>query len=194
MPKRKTTRKAVEKTTPPKPVKKVTLEINTRQLEDSIKQTVERVRYWYKQGIIHKVRLKYRGKAILPDIPLSYFMAVQVASFFLAGVVRALAINIGAKVFFEIEMVNDAEEMLKRAKDLYLDGELDEAVRLLNDVIELDGKYAEAYLYLGIIHKIKKDQEAASRYFLQAQKLDPSGKAGSEAAKNLKKMLPYPLD
>jgi tetratricopeptide (TPR) repeat protein len=186
---------AVEKriqkiTVQPKPVKKVTLEINTNRAEESIRQAVERVQYWYKQGIINKVRLKYKGKAILPDIPLSYFMLVQVATFFLTGVVRALAINLGAKVFFEVEMVNDAEEMLKKARDLYLDGELDEALRLLQEVIELDGRYSEAFLYMGIISKIKGDRAAASKYFLQAQKLDPHGKAGTEAAKNLKKMLP----
>ena len=174
----------------PKPVKKVTLEINTNRIEESIKQTVERVQYWYKQGIINKVRLKYKGKAILPDIPLSYFMLVQVATFFLTGVVRALAINIGTKVFFEVEMINDAEEMLKKARDLYLDGDLDEAMRLLQEVIALDDRYAEAFLYLGIISKIKGDQAAAAKYFLQAKKLDPQGKPGTEAAKNLKKMLP----
>jgi tetratricopeptide (TPR) repeat protein len=174
----------------PKPVKKVTLEINTNRIEESIKQTVERVQYWYKQGIINKVRLKYKGKAILPDIPLSYFMLVQVATFFLTGVVRALAINIGTKVFFEVEMINDAEEMLKKARDLYLDGDLDEATRLLQEVIDLDDRYAEAFLYLGIISKIRGDQTAAARYFQQAKKLDPHGKPGTEAAKNLKKMLP----
>ena len=174
----------------PKPVRKVTLEINTNRAEESIRQAVERVQYWYKQGIINKVRLKYKGKAILPDIPLSYFMLVQVATFFLTGVVRALAMNLGAKVFFEVEMVNDAEEMLKKARDLYLDGELDEALRLLEEVIQLDGRYSEAYLYMGIINKIKGDREAASKYFRHAQQLDPHGKAGTEASKNLKKMLP----
>ena len=183
--------KSIEKApVQPKPVRKVTLEINTNRMEESIRQTVERVQYWYKQGIINKVRLKYKGKAILPDIPLSYFMLVQVATFFLTGVVRALAMNIGAKVFFEVEMINDAEELLKKARDLYLDGELDEAVRLLEEVIRLDDRYSEAFLYLGIINKIKGDRSAASRHFLQAQKLDPHGKAGREAAKNLKKMLP----
>lgn len=173
-----------------KPVKKVTLEINTNKIDESIKQAVERVQYWYKQGIINKVRLKYKGKAILPDIPLSYFMLVQVATFFLTGVVRALAINLGAKVFFEVEMVNDAQELLKKARDLYLDGELDEALRLLEEVIDLDDRFSEAFLYMGIITKIKGDRDKASKYFLQAQKLDPHGKAGTEAAKNLKKMLP----
>ena len=174
----------------PKPVKKVTLEINTNKAEESIRQAVERVQYWYKQGVINKVRLKYKGKAILPDIPLSYFMLAQVATFFLTGVVRALAFNLGAKVFFEVEMINDAEEMLKKARDLYLDGELDEALRLLEEIIQLDGRYSEAYLYMGIINKIKGERGAAAKYFLQAQKLDPHGKAGTEAGKNLKKMLP----
>jgi tetratricopeptide (TPR) repeat protein len=185
--------KSIEKVTvQPKPVRKVTLEINTNKIDESIRQAVERVQYWYKQGIINKVRLKYKGKAILPDIPLSYFMLVQVATFFLTGVVRALAINLGAKVFFEVEMINDAEELLKKARDLYLDGELDEAVRLLEEVIRLDDRYSEAFLYLGIINKIRGDRSAASKHFLQAQKLDPHGKAGREAAKNLKKMLPQP--
>jgi tetratricopeptide (TPR) repeat protein len=174
---------------PPKPLRKVTLEINTNRIEESIGQAIEKVQYWYQQGMIHKVRLKYRGKAVLPDIPLSYFMLVQMATFFLSGVVRALAINLGAKIFFEVEMVNDAEELFKRGRDLYLDGELDEAIEVLERVLKLDKNYAEAYLYLGIIHKIRKDP-AASRFFVDAQKLDPGGKVGAEAARNLKKMLP----
>ena len=187
--KKATASKSIEKIPEkPKPVRKVTLEINTNKIDESIKQAVERVQYWYKQGVINKVRLKYKGKAILPDIPLSYFMLVQVATFFLTGVVRALAINLGAKVFFEVEMVNDAQELLKKARDLYLDGELDEALRLLQDVISLDDRFSEAFLYMGIISKIKGDRAAASGYFLQAQKLDPHGKAGTEAAKNLKKL------
>ena len=117
-------------------------------------------------------------------------MAVQVATFFLTGVVRALALNLGTRVFFEVEMVNDAEKLFNKARDLYLDGDLDEAIQLLLDVISLDKNYAEAYLYLGIIHKIRKESAQATRYFLQAQKLDPAGRSGSEATKNLKKLPP----
>jgi tetratricopeptide (TPR) repeat protein len=170
------------------PVKKLRFEIKADRIEDSVRQMVKRIQYWYRQGIIRKVRLKYRGKAILPDIPLSYFMLVQAASFFLAGIVRALAINVGARIFFEVEIVNDAEQQLKHAKELYLDGELDEAIETLEEVILLDEDCAEAYLYLGIIHKVKKDYETASRYFMRAQKLEPAGKSGVEAGKNLKKL------
>jgi tetratricopeptide (TPR) repeat protein len=172
------------------PVKRLRFEINSDRIEDSVRQVVKRVQYWYRQGIIRKVRLKYKGKAILPDIPLSYFMLVQAASFFLAGIVRALAINVGARVFFEVEIVNDAEILLKHAKELYLNGELDEAIEPLEEVILLDEDCAEAYLYLGIIHKVKKDYETASRFFLKAQKLEPAGKSGVEAGKNLKKLSP----
>ncbi len=179
-----------KKTLPAKPIRKVKLEINTDRVEESIRQAVDKVQYWYSQGMIHKVRLKYRGKAILPDIPLSYFMLVQVATFFLTGVVRALAINLGTRVFFEVELINDAEELFKRAKELYLDGELEEAEKMLEDVLKLDKHFAAAHLYLGIISKVKSDREKASRHFLQAQKLDPSGKTGVEAGKNLKKLMP----
>lgn len=179
-----------ERSALPAPVRKVKLEINTDKVEESIRQAVEKVQYWYRQGMIRKIRLKYKGEAILPDIPLSYFMLVQVATFFLAGVVRALAIGVGTRIFFEVEMVNDAEELFKKARDLYLDGELDEAIALLRDVISLDKKHAEAYLYLGIIYKIRKEAAEATRFFQQANKLDPSGRAGVEARKNLKKLPP----
>ncbi len=179
---------AIQKKAPVKPIKKVTLEINTNRIEESIRQTVDKVQYWYNQGMIHKVRLKYRGKAILPDIPLSYFMAAQVATFFLAGVVRAIAISFGTRIFFEIEMINDAEEVLKHARDLYLEGDLDEAAKLFEEVLRLDKKYAEAYLYLGIINKVRGDLGAAARYFEQAHRLSPRSKAGVEAEKNLKKL------
>lgn len=181
-------KKALIPATQEKPLRKVTLEINTNRIDESIAQVVEKVQYWYNQGMIRKVRLKHRGKAILPDIPISYFMLVQVATFFLTGVVRALAINLGARIFFEVEMINDAEELFKRGRDLYLDGELDEAIRVFEEVLRLDKNHAESYLYLGIIYKIRKDA-AASRHFHLAQKLDPHGKIGQEAARNLKKML-----
>jgi len=172
----------------PKPIKKVTLEINTNRIEESIRQIVDQVQYWYKQGMIHKIRLKYKGKAILPDIPLSYFMVAQVASFFLAGVVRALAISLSTRVFFEVEMVNDAEQIFQRARDKYLDGDFDEAAKLFEEVLTLDAKYSEAYLYLGIIHRVRNEHDAAKRYFEKVRQLDPRGKVGAEAEKNLRKM------
>lgn len=176
-------------------IRKVKLEINSDRIEESIRQAVERMQYWYRQGMIHKVRLKYRGKAVLPDIPLSYFMLVQVATFFLTGVVRALALNIGTRVFFEVEMINDAEELFKRAKDLYLDGDLDEAFKLLEQVLTLDPDFAEAYLYMGIISRIRREYEPAARFFAKAEKLDRAGKIAKEAAKNLRKLsLPKPAD
>lgn len=183
--KRTTTPKPKEAT---KPVKKVTLEINTNRIEESISQAVEQIQYWYNQGLIRKIRLKYKGKAILPDIPLSYFLLAQAATFFLAGIVRAIAISIGTKVFFEVEMINDADERFKRAKELYLDGELEDATRLFLEVLELDPKHAEACLYLGIISKIRRNPDAAADFFKRALKLDPSGRTGVEATKKLKKM------
>ncbi|HEY7160706.1 MAG TPA: tetratricopeptide repeat protein, partial [Acidobacteriota bacterium] len=102
----------------------------------------------------------------------------------------ALAISLGTRVFFEIELINDAEELFKRAKQLYLDGELEEAEEMFEQVLKLDKNYAEAHLYLGIISKVRRENEKASRHFLQAQKLDPAGKTGVEAGKNLKKLMP----
>src|SRR5205085_10651170 len=133
-------------------------------------------------------RLKYEGKAILPDIPLSYFLLVETATFFLAGIVRALAMSLGTKIFFEVEMINDAETRFNRARDLYLDGDMTEAAKIFQEVLELDQQYAEAYLYLGIIARIRNEPEAAVRNFEKARDLDPNSKAGIEAAKNLKKM------
>lgn len=188
LPRKKTTARKPAVVPPDKELKRVTLEINTDRIEESIRQAVEKVQYWYKQGMIHKVRLKYKGKAILPDIPLSYFMLVQVATFFLSGVVRALAISLGTRIFFEVEMINDAEEMVKHAKQLYLEGDLDEAETLLEDVIQLDKNYAEAYLYLGIIARIRRETEKALRYLRLAKKLSPASKIGQEADRNLKKL------
>ncbi|HET6266075.1 MAG TPA: tetratricopeptide repeat protein [Acidobacteriota bacterium] len=185
---RKKATKAVQVT--PKPVRKVMLEINTNRVEESISQAVDQIQYWYRQGMIRKIRLKYKGKPILPDIPISYFLLAQAATFFLTGIVRALAISFGTKIFFEVEMINDAEERLKRGRQLYLAGEIDEAKRLFEEALELDPRYAEAYLHLGIIAKIRNDPTAAAHHFLKAQRLDPSGTAGIEAAKNRKKLLP----
>jgi len=56
------------------------------------------------------------------------------------------------------------------------------------EVLTLDPKYSEAYLYLGIIHRVRNEHDAAKRNFEKVRQLDPRGKVGAEAEKNLRKM------
>ena len=47
-------------------VRKIKLEINTDRAEESIRQAVQKVQYWYRQGMIRKIRLNTKAKRSFP--------------------------------------------------------------------------------------------------------------------------------
>src|SRR5438128_1863756 len=75
---------------------------------------------WANKGRYTKVRFKFRGKQLLPDIPLAAFMAAQGLTFYWGGILRALVFNLAGKAVFDVEMINDSEKRLARGKEYLL--------------------------------------------------------------------------
>ena len=65
------------------------IDIDPDKIDESVKALQERLKRMVDQGRYTKVRLKYKGKALMPDIPLGIFMATEAASFWYAGLFRA---------------------------------------------------------------------------------------------------------
>jgi len=54
----------------------------------------DNVEYWVARGRYNKVRVKRGGKAVLPDIPVGALFAVEAATFFWTGLLRAALVNV----------------------------------------------------------------------------------------------------
>jgi tetratricopeptide (TPR) repeat protein len=172
------------------PTEPIVIEID-RQLE-RLDQVLEKVRgevtYWAKKGVYTKVRFKFRGKPLLPDLPMAAFLAAEAATFWYTGLLRALVMNVGGRTLFDIELISDAEPHLARGQEHLLDGDVDEALEEFHRALAIDRNLASAHLNVGICKKLKGDKETARESFRQARDLDPHGEVGRQATAQLRKL------
>ena len=87
-------------------LKSLKVEIDPEEVEESIKTLQDKVKQIANDGRYTKVRLKYKGKVVTPDMPLAVFVAAEAAVFWYAGLLRVLAFNVGVALrFWEVEIV-----------------------------------------------------------------------------------------
>jgi tetratricopeptide (TPR) repeat protein len=165
-------------------------EIDPSAIEDSLNELKERVVTWAKKGRYTKVRFKFRGKAVLPDIPLAAVAAVEGATFYWAGLLRALVFNLAGRTLIEIELVNDSEKKIMKGKEALLAGDLDEALVAFEEAVDMDPENPLVHLNQGIALKLKGDHDAARDALEEAQRLDPEGPTATEAQRLLKTLRP----
>ncbi len=155
----------------------------------SLENTLEKVRgelgHWVKKGRYTKVRFKFRGKALLPDLPIAAVLAAEAVSFWWAGLLQALLATLGAGALLDVELVNDSAREVARGKDHLLAGELDEAIAAFGRAGEMDRDCAAGYLNLGVAYRLKMDRERTVEYLQRAAAIDPEGPTGAEAQRLL---------
>lgn len=181
----------VKKPTPPSPKEEgpslaLPFEIDPKKIEDSLNKLKEQVVTLAKKGRYTKVRFRFRGKQLLPDIPLAAVVAVEGATFYWAGILRALVFTLAGRAVIDVELVNDSEKKLAQGKEALLSGELDEALALFRDACDMDGENPAVHLNLGIALKLKGDHPNARKALERARDLDPKGPAAHEAERLLK--------
>ncbi len=161
-------------------------EIDPRKVEASLNKLKEQVVSIAKKGRYTKVRFKFRGKQLLPDIPLAAVVAVEGATFYWAGVLRALVFTLAGRAVIDVELVNDSEKKLAAGKESLLSGDLDEALAHFRAAQDMDEANPAVHLNLGIALKLKGDHSGAREALTQAVKLDPRGPLAHEAERLLK--------
>ncbi len=181
----KATKRAAAKK--PKPVAEtktsstLPFEIDPTRVEESLQTLRETVVKWAKKGRYTKVRFKFRGKQVLPDIPLAAILAVEGVTFYWTGLLRALVFNVAGKSVLDVELVNDAEKEIARGKASLLAGDLDKALDAFQRADEMDHDNVTVQINLGIAFKLKGKSEDARRALLRAKNLDPQGPHAEEA-------------
>lgn len=140
------------------------------------------------RGRYRKVRISRKGKSLLPDIPLAAVAVIEAASLFGAGLPRVLAVNVGARFLFDIDVVNEADRFLEIGRKALLDGDLDTADEALNRAVRIDDTHAEAFMQLGVLNRLRGDADAARANLERAKILDDLGDVGQRAAGILRSM------
>lgn len=150
----------------------------------------DNVEYWVARGRYNKVRVKRNGKAVLPDIPVGALFAVEAATFFWTGLLRAALVNVVGRALFEVELISDAEEHYKKGLEFFLAGDLTDAETHLGRALEVDTRFVRAHLQMGVLRKMQGRSADALGHFEKVVALDPRSDAGREAAVHLKKLKP----
>lgn len=172
----------VEPGTPPT----LPFEIDPQKIEASLNKLKEQVVTLARKGRYTKVRFKFRGKQLLPDIPLAAVVAVEGATFYWAGVLRAMVFTLAGRTLIDVELVNDSEKELARGKAALLSGDLDDALAAFEKAREMDGENPAVHLSLGIALKLKGDHPRARAALERARDLDPRAPTAAEAERLLK--------
>src|SRR4051812_20333338 len=92
-------------------------EIDPDAIDESIKQLRDRLKKLFDQGRYTKVRLSYKGKPLLPDMPLAALVAAEGLSLAVAGPLRFLVVNLGMKSFIQVEFIHEASERVREGQD-----------------------------------------------------------------------------
>jgi tetratricopeptide (TPR) repeat protein len=166
-------------------------EIDPRAVEASLKTLREQVMVWAKKGRYTKVRFKFRGKPLLPDIPLAAVAAVEGATFYWTGLLRLLVVNLAGRALIDVELVNDSAKKLQAGKEALLAGDLEGALAAFQEAVDMDLDNPQVHLNLGIARKLSGQSELARTALEKALALDPEGPAAAEA-RRLLQSLPTP--
>jgi tetratricopeptide (TPR) repeat protein len=169
-------------------------EIDPKKIEESLNKLKDQVVVWAKRGRYTKVRFKFRGKQLLPDLPLAAVAAVEGVTFYWAGLLRMLVFNLAGRTVLEVELINDSEKKIQAGKEALLSGELDRALELFKEALDMDAENPNVHLNLGVARKLKGELLASRASLEKAKALDPQGPVGAEADRLLGGMpRPPPL-
>jgi len=150
---------------------------------DGVTTTAKRI---FDRGRYRKIRISRKGKQVLPDIPLAAAAAIEAASIYGAGIARVLAVNVGAKFLFDVEVVNEADKYFERGKQAVLDGDLERALEALTKAIRIDDTHAGAFLQLGVLFRLRGEADKARPMLVRARELDENGDTGRRAEEILR--------
>lgn len=168
------------------------IDFDTTEVEATLKKVAGELKHWANKGRYTKVRFKFRGKQLLPDLPLAAVVASQGLSFYWGGILRALLVTLGVNSVLQVELVNDSEKQVQQGREELLSGELHRARALFEQALQMNRDSASAHLNLGILSKLEGDALKARENFERARALDPSGAIGLEAEKLLSGMPKVP--
>lgn len=144
------------------------IEIDPDKIDESVRNLTDRLSQLVEQGRHVKVRLKYKGKPLMKDIPLPVLAAAQVAGFWYAGIMQALVLNLGVKAFLEVELIHEADGLVAEGQLRYAEGEVEAAEALYREALRMKPGDCAALYNLGVLQRVTGRREEATASFQKA--------------------------
>ncbi len=157
------------------------VDVQPGAIDEALRKVTETLKQWANAGRYTKVRFKFRGKPLLPDLPLAAVVAAEGLTFYWTGILRALLVNVAGRSVLDVELVNDSEQHLQKGKEELLAGEVDRAIAEFRTAIAKQHDNPRGHLNLGIALKLKGDRAGARAALEKAKGFDPEGAVGKEA-------------
>jgi len=161
------------------------VDVQPGAIDEALRKVTDTLRQWAAAGRYTKVRFKFRGKPLLPDLPLAAVMAAEGLTFYWTGILRALLVNVAGRSVLDVELVNDSEHHVQKGKEELLSGEVDRAIAEFRAALAKQHDNPRAQLNLGIALKLKGDRAGARAALEKARSLDVDGPVGKEAERLL---------
>src|SRR5262245_38822678 len=161
------------------------IEVQPGAVDEALRKVTETLRQWANAGRYTKVRFKFRGKPLLPDLPLAAVVAAEGLTFYWTGILRALLVNVAGRSVLDVELVNDSENHVQKGKEELLSGEVDRAIAEFRIALAKQHDNPRAHLNLGIALKLKGDRAGARAALEKARGIDPDGPVAKEAERLL---------
>ena len=152
--------------------KNLRVELDPERLDEELRKLREKLGKALEQGRYTRVRFKYKGKPILPDIPLAALVATEVVSFWWAGPLRALVLNLGVKTLVEVEFIHAAGEKVGEAQEHFLNGDVEEAEALYREALRIKPGDPSALYHLGVLLKVTGKKPEARQCFERAAQVE----------------------
>src|SRR5215813_4934850 len=163
----------------------IPIEIEPGRIESTLTRLKDQLVHWANKGRYTRVRFKFRGKQLLPDLPLAAVLAAEGLTFYWGGILRALIVNVAGKTVLDVELVNASEKQVQLGKEALLGGDIDRAIKLFHEALSMDPNNAKVHLNLGIALKLKGDLPGARSALERARSLDPKGSTAADAERLL---------
>jgi len=141
--------------------KKLNIEVDPDAVDESVERLTSQVRKAVVRGRYTKVRIKYRGKPLMRDIPLGVFVAAEAVSFWYAGLLKALVVNLGARAIIEVEFIHEADEDVDAGRVAYENGEVTAAEAAFRKALDKEPEHEEARYRLGILLRVVGQRDEA---------------------------------
>lgn len=139
-------------------------EVDPKAIETSIRALRERIKGAVDQGRYTKVRFRFKGRQLLPDLPLGAVLAAEGLSLALLGPLQVLVVNLGVKAFIEVELVHEASERVREGEDLFAAGEVDGAEAKYREALAMKPDDGAALYRLGVLFRVtgRRDEAIAA--------------------------------
>lgn len=158
-------------------------EVDPERIDESLDELGEKLRGLVNTGRYTKVRLKYKGKQIGPDLPMAVVLASEVATAFWAGPLRLVVVNLGIKAIIDIELVHEASNKVREGLEYWQDGESELAEAKYREALDMKADDTSALYNLGVVLRVTGRKDEAKACFLTAAEDEehPDGRRAREA-------------